>query len=188
MPNDQPVDIPAISSRVIHKGMVWDLVSDTFDFNGEELTREYVKHTGAVAVLTINDKDELLLLKQYRRPVESFLMEFPAGLLDVPGEQALDCAKRELAEEANLQASYWEELISFHATPGGNSETITVFVARGLTDANSEYVSSGEEKNMPKSWVPIKRALESVLRSEIKSPTAVVGIMAYALKTGILSK
>ena len=164
MPNDQPVDIPAISSRVIHKGMVWDLVSDTFDFNGEELTREYVKHTGAVAVLTINDKDELLLLKQYRRPVESFLMEFPAGLLDVPGEQALDCAKRELAEEANLQASYWEELISFHATPGGNSETITVFVARGLTDANSEYVSSGEEKNMPKSWVPIKRALESVLR------------------------
>ena len=164
MPNDQPVDIPAISSRVIHKGMVWDLVSDTFDFNGEELTREYVKHTGAVAVLTINDKDELLLLKQYRRPVESFLMEFPAGLLDVPGEQALDCAKRELAEEANLQASYLEELISFHATPGGNSETITVFVARGLTDANSEYVSSGEEKNMPKSWVPIKRALESVLR------------------------
>jgi hypothetical protein len=79
MPNDQPVDIPAISSRVIHKGMVWDLVSDTFDFNGEELTREYIKHTGAVAVLTINDKDELLLLKQYRRPVGSFLMEFRPG-------------------------------------------------------------------------------------------------------------
>jgi ADP-ribose pyrophosphatase len=188
MPNDQPVDIPAISSQLIHEGMVWDLVSDTFDFNGEELTREYVKHTGAVAVLTINDKDELLLLKQYRRPVASFLMEFPAGLLDVPGESKVDCAKRELAEEANLQASSWEELISFHATPGGNSETITVFVAKGLSAAASNYVTSGEEKDMPQSWVPLTVALGSVLRSEIKSPTAVVGIMAYALKTGILSK
>ena len=188
MPNDQPVEIPAISSQLIHKGMVWDVVSDTFDFNGVQLTREYVKHTGAVAVLTINDKDELLLLRQYRRPVGSFLMEFPAGLLDVPGESKLDCAKRELAEEASLQASHWEELISFHATPGGNSETITVFVAKGLSAAASDYVTSGEEKDMPQSWVPLTEALGSVLSSEIKSPTAVVGIMAYALKTGILSK
>lgn len=188
MPSDQPVEIEASSSRLIHKGMVWDLVSDTFVFNGENLTREYVKHTGAVAVLTINEKDELLLLKQYRRPVGSFLMEFPAGLLDVPGETRLECAKRELAEEANLRASFWEELISFHATPGGNSETITVFVAKKLTSADSEYVSSGEEKDMPITWVPIVHALESVLSSEIKSPTAVVGIMAYALKTGILRK
>lgn len=188
MPNDQPVEIPASSSRLIHKGMVWDLVSDTFDFNGEELTREYVKHTGAVAVLTVNDSDELLLLKQYRRPVGSYLMEFPAGLLDVPGEPKLDCAKRELAEEANLQANHWEELISFHATPGGNSETITVFIAKGLSNADSDYVTSGEEKDMPQSWVPITDALESVLRSDIKSPTAVVGILAYALKMGILSK
>jgi ADP-ribose pyrophosphatase len=168
--------------------MVWDLVADTFDFNGEELTREYVKHTGAVAVLTLNDKQEVLLLKQYRRPVGSFLMEFPAGLLDVPGESKLDCAKRELSEEADLQASHWEELISFHASPGGNSETITVFVAQGLTGANSDYVTSGEEKDMPKTWVPISEALGSVLSSEIKSPTAVVGLMAYALKTGLLSK
>jgi len=188
MPNDLPVEILATSSRLIHKGMVWDLVADTFDFNGEELTREYVKHTGAVAVLTLNDKQEVLLLKQYRRPVGSFLMEFPAGLLDVPGESKLDCAKRELSEEADLQASHWEELISFHASPGGNSETITVFVAQGLTGANSDYVTSGEEKDMPKTWVPISEALDSVLSSEIKSPTAVVGLMAYALKTGLLSK
>jgi ADP-ribose pyrophosphatase len=79
-------------------------------------------------------------------------------------------------------------LISFHATPGGNSETITVFVAKGLSPANSDYVTSGEERDMPQSWVPIREALASVLNSEIKSPTAVVGIMAYALKTGILAK
>jgi 8-oxo-dGDP phosphatase len=188
MPKDQLVEIAALSSRLIHKGMVWDVVADTFDFNGEQLTREYVKHTGAVAVLTLNDKDELLLMKQYRRPVGSYLMEFPAGLLDIPGEAKLDCAKRELAEEANLAASSWEELISFHATPGGNSETITVFVAKGLSSANSDYVTSGEEKDLPQTWVPIHEALASVLSSEIKSPSAVVGIMAYAIKTGIFAK
>lgn len=188
MPSDQPVEIPAVSSRLIHKGMVWDLVSDTFEFNGELLTREYVLHTGAVAVLTINDRGEILLMRQYRRPVGSFLMEFPAGLLDVPGESKLECAKRELAEEASLAAENWEELISFHATPGGNSETITIFVATGLRKIDSEYVTTGEEKDMPQSWVPLPEALQSVLKSEIKSPTAVVGIMAYALKKGLLAK
>jgi ADP-ribose pyrophosphatase len=115
-------------------------------------------------------------------------MEFPAGLLDVPGEAKLDCAKRELAEEANLAAGIWEELISFHATPGGNSESITIFVAKDLSNANSDYVTSGEEKDMPQTWVSIQDALARVLSSDIKSPTAVVGIMAYALKTGILAK
>ena len=185
MPNDQPVEIPALSSRLIHKGMVWDVFAETFEFNGDQLTREYVKHPGSVAVLTINDKDELLLMKQYRRPVGSYLMEFPAGMLDVPGESKLECAKRELAEEANLSASQWDELISFHSTPGGNSETITIFVAKDLRSANSNYVTSGEEKDMPQTWVPIRKALESVLRSDITSPSAVVGILAYALKTGL---
>lgn len=187
MPNDQPVEIAAIEHRTIHKGMVWDLVSDTFDFNGEILTREYIKHTGAVAVLTLNDKEEVLFLKQYRRPVGKYLMEFPAGLLDVPGESLVDCAKRELAEEAGLTASSWEQLISFHATPGGNSETITVFVAKGLAKSDSAYVATGEERDMPQSWVPIDQAVKSVLASEIQSPSAVVGIMAYALRSGIVS-
>jgi len=188
MPKDQPVEIPASSSRLLHKGMVWDLISETFDFNGESLTREFVKHTGAVAVLTVNDKEEVLLLKQYRRPVGSFLLEFPAGLLDVPGESELECAKRELEEEADLKADSWERLITFHATPGGNSESITVFVAKDLSPANSSFERSGEEKNIEQSWVPVRTALESVLASEMKSPTAVVGLMAYSLKTGLLPK
>ena len=94
MPNDQSVDIASIKKTLIHKGMVWDLVSDTFEFNGQRLTREYVDHTGAVAVLAFNEKEELLLMKQYRRPVGKYLIELPAGILDVPGESLLDCAKR----------------------------------------------------------------------------------------------
>ena len=181
MPNDQSVDIASIKKTLLHKGMVWDLVSDTFEFNGVELTREYVDHNGAVAVLAFNEKEELLLMKQYRRPVGKFLMELPAGLLDVPGESLLDCAKRELAEEAGLDAASWSELISFHTTPGGNNEAITVFVAKGLSVTNLVFEATGEEADMPKSWVPIKEAVKLVLKGQIMSPSAVVGIMAYQL-------
>ena len=181
MPNDQSVEIASIKRTLIHKGMVWDLVSDTFEYNGEILTREYVEHTGAVAVLAFNENDELLLMKQYRRPVGKFLMELPAGLLDVPGESLLDCAKRELAEEAGLDAANWSELISFHTTPGGNTEAINVFVAKGLSDTNLVFEATGEEVDMPKSWVPIAEAVKLVLEGQIMSPSAVVGIMAYQL-------
>jgi len=181
MPNDQSVDIASIKKTLLHKGMVWDLVSETFEFNGVELTREYVDHTGAVAVLAFNESEELLLMKQYRRPVGKFLMELPAGLLDVPGESLLDCAKRELAEEAGLDAASWSELISFHTTPGGNNEAITIFVAKGLSETNLVFEATGEEADMPKSWVPIKEAVKLVLTGQIMSPSAVVGIMAYQL-------
>lgn len=185
MPSDQKAVIAALEHRLIHKGMVWDLVSETFEFNGERLTREFVAHTGAVAVLAIDDRERVLLLKQYRHPVGKYLMELPAGLLDVPGESKLDCAKRELAEEAQLKAGVWQELISFHTTPGGNSETITVFVARQLSEFDSVYQASGEEVDMPQSWIPIPEAVSAVLTSRIQSPSAVVGIMAYALRQGI---
>ena len=181
MPNDQSVEIASIKKTLLHKGMVWDLVSETFEFNGVELTREYVDHTGAVAVLAFNEKEELLLMKQYRRPVGKFLMELPAGLLDVPGESLLDCAKRELAEEAGLDAASWAELISFHTTPGGNNEAITVFVAKELSKTSLVFEATGEEVDMPQSWVPIKDAVKLVLTGQIMSPSAVVGIMAYQL-------
>jgi ADP-ribose pyrophosphatase len=134
-----------------------------------------------VAVLAINEEQELLLMKQYRRPVGKFLMELPAGLLDVPGESLLDCAKRELAEEAGLDAANWSELISFHTTPGGNNEAITTFVAKELSETKLVFEATGEEADMPKSWVPIAEAVKLVLTGQIMSPSAVVGIMAYQL-------
>lgn len=181
MPNDQTVEIASLSKTLIHKGMVWDLVAETFEFNGQLLTREYVDHTGAVAVLAFNEKEELLLMKQYRRPVGKFLMELPAGLLDVPEESKLDCAKRELAEEAGLEAASWSELLSFHTTPGGNNEAISIFVAKDLSESNMNFQATGEEVDMPKSWVPIDEAVKLVLSGKIMSPSAVVGIMAYQL-------
>jgi 8-oxo-dGDP phosphatase len=184
MPKDQPFDIPLIKSERIYEGKIWNVVSEDFLFNGEILTREFVEHTGAVAVLTIDENEEVLFIKQYRRPVRSFLWEIPAGLLDIPGESKIDAAKRELAEEAGLVAKNWEELITFHTTPGGSSETITIFVAKNLSKSETVFETSGEEKDMEQIWVSVPEALKMVLSSDIKSPTAVVGVMAYATKSG----
>lgn len=188
MPSDQRVDLPLISSRLIHQGMVWDLKSETFEFEGEALTREFIDHPGAVAVLAINDQDEIMMLKQYRRPVGSFLMEIPAGLRDIEGETAEVTARRELLEEASLEALSLEHLIDFYTTPGGNTELISVFVARGLREVDSGHQPTGEERSMEKSWVKIGLALSDVLAGNIKSPSATVAIMAYCLRNGITAE
>jgi 8-oxo-dGDP phosphatase len=187
MLDDQPVDIQALERKLIHSGMIWDLVSETFQYSGQELTREFIDHPGAVAVLAINSKAEILMIRQYRRPVGKYLMEIPAGLLDVSGESRVDCARRELFEEGGLEADTFEELISFYSSPGGSSENIFVYLATGLKNSDAVFIGEGEEKDLERVWVPIRQALRQVLESKVMSPSAQVAIMAYCLKYGISS-
>lgn len=184
MPKDQRASLSTTRRDVVFKGRIWNVVAEQFDYNGQELTREFVAHPGAVAVVALNEDREVLLINQYRHPVRSYLWEIPAGLLDTPGESRLEAAKRELLEETGYVAGSWQELITFHTTPGGNDETITVFLATELTHQGHELELEGEETDMQVSWVPLQEALQSVLKSDMKSPTAVVGIMALSLQLG----
>ncbi|MEY4423988.1 MAG: hypothetical protein RLZZ258_1091 [Actinomycetota bacterium] len=185
MPKDQPVMLEVSGREVVFSGRIWDVVRETFDYQGEQLKREFVKHTGAVAVLAINETNEVLLIKQYRHPVREYLWEIPAGLLDQPGESKLEAAKRELLEETGYIANSWEELISFHTTPGGNDETIKIFIAKELRHQGYDQPLEGEEVDLEITWVSFNEALTSVLAGDMKNPSAVVGIMAAALKLGI---
>ncbi len=179
MPKDQPVDLNVNLRELVFEGRIWDVVRETFDYQGQELVRDFIKHPGAVAVLAVNDRDEVLMIRQYRHPVKKYLWEIPAGLLDVAGESHLDAAKRELMEETFHEAENWELLQVFHASPGGNSEQIDIFLATGLTEVASDYQREGEEADMEVRWVPFEEAHESVLASEIQSPTAVIAILGY---------
>ena len=118
------------STQIAFRGRVWNVVAKTFEFQEEVLIREYIEHPGAVAVLAINEKDEVLLIKQYRAPVNQYLYEMPAGLRDVEDESDLESAKRELSEEADYQANTWTHLHSFYTTPGSSSEVIEIFLDR----------------------------------------------------------
>lgn len=182
MPKDQPVDFEIKESQRAFKGRVWDVVSERFDYRGHELVRDFIKHPGAVATLALNEKRQILMVRQYRHPVRKFLWEIPAGLLDVPGEPLEQAARRELIEETSHDASTWELLISFHPSPGGNSETITVFLATDVFAVASDYEATGEESDMLVQWVDFDEALASVLASEVQNPSAVVAILALAAR------
>ena len=93
-----------------------------------------VLHPGAVAILPIFHDERILLVRQYRHPVETELWEIPAGKLE-EGEDAMTCAKRELLEETGYEAASWEKLLSFYTSPGFCNEQITLFLARELSKA-----------------------------------------------------
>ncbi|MDR0366630.1 MAG: NUDIX hydrolase, partial [Bifidobacteriaceae bacterium] len=132
---DQSVDYPVTRSEELFAGRIWDVLGEEVALpDGQSVWREFVAHPGAAAVIAINDQGQVLLQRQYRHPVAMELWEPPAGLLDVPDEPPIETARRELVEEADLEAADWRQLVSFLSTPGGTSEAIYVYLARGLTE------------------------------------------------------
>lgn len=171
-----------IETKPVFKGKIWDVVSKSFHFQDEVLTREYIQHPGAVAVLAINEKDEVLLIKQYRAPVNEYLYEMPAGLRDEADESDLESAQRELAEEADYKADTWTHLHSFYTTPGSSSEVIEIFLAENLSPTGSTFDRTSEEKGMVPIWISFNDVLAAVMKSHTKSPTLVVGVLALAAR------
>jgi ADP-ribose pyrophosphatase len=128
-----------VGGRLVHRGKVFSVRSDTFRLpGGETVERDWVVHPGAVAIAA-HDDETLFMVTQPREAVgEDALLELPAGKLDVEGESRLDAAKRELAEEIGREASEWREMKRFYTSPGFASEEVTVFEATGLTEVPQE--------------------------------------------------
>ena len=188
----QVSDVPSprrlLSSRTVYEGRIWDVVSDSFKLtdDGDALTRDYIDHPGAVAVLPMNDAGEVLLIKQYRHPVGMDLWEIPAGLLDVHGEDFVVGAARELAEEADLVAETWNVLVDFFNSPGSSSEAIRIYLARDLTAVphHELHVRTDEEAEIELHWTSLDEAVEAVLDGRLHNPSAVAGILAAAAARG----
>ena len=184
LPNAAPSDLarprPVLDSKVVYDGMIWDVVRDVVDLGEGTVTREYLRHPGAVAVILMNDNDDVLLLRQYRHAVRAELWEPPAGLLDVPGEDPLDAARRELAEEADLVAGSWWVLADYLSSPGSSDERLVVFLARDLRPVAIEnrHQRVAEERDMVATWVPLDDAVAAVLSGQIRNPSAVIGVLA----------
>src|SRR5690606_24786095 len=142
---DEPFEPRVLQSDLVYKGWVWDVRSDRVAYGDGEIVREYVAHTGAVAVVAIDDAGRVLLIQQYRHPIRHRDWELPAGLLDIDGEEPLVAAQRELAEEADLVAAHWEPLVTVWTTPGGNDEMIHVFLATGISQAAQAHAREDEE-------------------------------------------
>ncbi|WP_250446151.1 NUDIX hydrolase [Actinotalea sp. C106] len=180
-PQDRLAPRPVLRSELLHDGMIWDVVRDTVDLGDSgTVRREYVRHSGAVAVIALDDEDRVLLLQQYRHPVRSELWEPPAGLLDVAGEDPWTAARRELAEETDLTADRWWVLADYLTTPGGNDEHIRVYLVRGLRSVpeGERHDREAEERDMVARWFPLDEVVEAVLAGRVRNPSTVVGVLA----------
>jgi ADP-ribose pyrophosphatase len=170
-----------IESELIHHGMIWDVLAETVDLGtAGTVRRELLHHPGAVTILALDDAERVLMIQQYRHPVRSELWELPAGLLDIAGENPLDGAKRELAEEADLKADRWDLLVDWYNSPGGSDEAVRLFLARDVhpVPAGELHERTAEELGMPTRWVPLTEARDAVLAGRIHNPGSVVGILA----------
>lgn len=176
---------PVARSETIYDTPYIGLRSDTIvDPSGDEHVRAVVSPNNAVAVVVLDADDRLLLVEQYRHATGRRLLELPAGTLDVEGEGALDAAKRELAEEADIVAASWDRLLELTMTPGHSTERIQVFVATGLSavaDAD-RTVREAEEADMAQWWLPFDEAVDAVLDGRISDAKTVSAILAVQVQ------
>jgi 8-oxo-dGDP phosphatase len=178
---DVPLAWPVETSTVLARGKITSYVQDQVRTpDGELILREYLKHPGAVGVIALDDHDRVALVRQYRHPVRHRLIEPPAGLLDVHGEDYLQSIKRELAEEVGLAAQRWAVLVDLFTTPGILGESLRIYLARDLTDVDHPdgYVREGEEAHMDTVWASLDDLVEAVLDGRLHNPTVVSGVLA----------
>jgi ADP-ribose pyrophosphatase len=130
----------------------------------EPFSRLVLEHPGAAVILAVDDQDQALCLWQYRHPVERSLLQLPAGLCDVDGEEPLGVAQRELVEEGGFKAAEWTHLVSSYSSPGISQEVGHYFLARGLTEVSrGDFEPEHEEAEMQVRWVPVQELAEAVL-------------------------
>lgn len=175
---DEPLAVEISASRLDFNGHVWDVRTETFAYNGAQLTRDFVDHTGAVAIVALDGQGRMLLIQQYRHPVRHREWEVPAGLLDIHGEAPLVAAQRELAEEADLVAENWNVLAEYYTTPGGSNEAIRVYLARGLMPTGAPFAREDEEADIVVRWVSLDEVVDGVLARRLQNPSLTIGALA----------
>ncbi|MGW4198060.1 NUDIX domain-containing protein [Streptomyces sp. NPDC005004] len=153
--------------------------------DGSVVRRDYQVHPGSVAVLALDERDRVLLINQYRHPVRHKLWEIPAGLLDVPGENPLHAAQRELYEEAHVKAEDWRVLTDVYTTPGGCDEAVRIFLARDLSEAEGErFETEHEETDMEYARVPVDELVRLILAGDLHNNCLVVGVLSLVAARG----
>jgi ADP-ribose pyrophosphatase len=168
--------------RVLHHGRIVDVCEEEVTLpNGSRLTLEIVRHPGGAAVVAINDRDEVCLLRQYRHVAGGWIWEIPAGKLE-PGRTPLDMAQRELEEEAGLQARHWKPLGEVLSSPGIFTEAIYLFLARDLV-----FVPSRHEAHevIEVHWKPFAEVVAMAASGEITDGKTIAGLFRAQSRLGI---
>jgi 8-oxo-dGDP phosphatase len=180
-------DFETVAGETIYVGKIFALRTDEVRMpRGNIARREVVEHYGAVAILALDENNNVMLVYQYRHPFGRRLWELPAGLLDLGGEPPHITAARELKEEAGLAAREWRLLVDLDSAPGFSDESVRVYLATGLTDVGRPDAHD-EEADLTLRWFPLEDAVRMVLSGEIANSIAVGGILAAHAVTDVKS-
>jgi ADP-ribose pyrophosphatase len=141
--------------------------------NGQVAELEIAHHPGGAAVVAVDAEGRVCLLRQFRHAAGGWLTELPAGKLD-GGEPPLECARRELAEEAGVSARRWEKLGEFFSSPGVLTEVIHLFLARDLEPADA---SPEDHEVLEATWVPLQDAIDLAASGRLQDAKSVIGLL-----------
>lgn len=167
-----------ISSDTLYEGKIINVYKDTVSLpNGHESTREWVKHPGASAIIPLLPDNQIILVRQFRYPIDQVTLEVPAGKLDADGEDPLVCAKRELSEETGYTAGKIWKLTTIATTVGFTNEFIHLFAATDLV-AGKQHPDEDEFLNTIK--IPITAALQLVETGKIIDAKTIISILFLA--------
>jgi ADP-ribose pyrophosphatase len=141
--------------------------------NGQVAELEIAHHPGGAAVVAIDAEGRVCLLRQFRHAAGGWLTELPAGKLD-GGEPPLECARRELAEEAGVSARRWEKLGEFFSSPGVLTEVIHLFLAQDLEPADA---SPEDHEVLEATWIPLRDAVDLAACGQLQDAKSLIGLL-----------
>jgi 8-oxo-dGTP pyrophosphatase MutT (NUDIX family) len=174
-PGERGWTVQPLGGQTVYSGRLIEVRLERFRHSdGEEVTREIVRHRGAVGILA-HDDERVWLVRQPRETVEADLLEIPAGRLDVDGESPLEAAQRELAEEVGLGAERWETIFTFYTSAGFTDERVHLFRATGLHEASAESEENERIEIVP--W-PLARLDEAI--GECRDGKTLIGLLWLA--------
>ena len=172
-----------VSTEDIFDGVILHVKRDMVKLsNGSETVREVIRHIGAVCVIPVTEKNEVIMERQYRYPLDRVILEIPAGKLDAPDEDRAAAIQRELREETGYTADEWTVLGDFHPAPAYSDEFITMYMARGLRKGDRHL---DEDEFLDVYTVPLKDLVEDVMAGRISDAKTQVCILKAARLLGI---
>ncbi|QEY25971.1 NUDIX hydrolase [Neisseria zalophi] len=171
-----------LSSEPIFQGTFVTIARDAVRLpNGNEGTRIVIRHPGAACVLAVTDKDEIVLVRQWRYACDQALLELPAGKLDVDGEDPAECALRELAEETHYNAERVKLLHTFYTAPGFCDELMYLYQAEGVKEGS---ILENDEDEFTETVLLTRDEVKAALKNnEIQDAKTLIGLQYWLLNS-----
>jgi len=163
-----------IETKTVYEGLIVNVRSDVAEIqNGNRVPREVVEHPGGVGIVPVTADNKILMVRQFRYPMEEELLEIPAGKLG-KGEAPIDCAMRELSEETGCKAGEIIDMGAVYPSPGFCRETLFLFLALDLEQGE---IHLDKDELLSVEAVEIDKLIELIMKNELPDAKSIIGIM-----------